>query len=339
MNVIIAVSNFLNPGQTPIVTVDQPLFTLAKTIQWKFPDTHGENKFVVMLGAMHTEKMVLEMLDDWLEGSGCTTALTNSGIASSGVAGSFIGVSQLTRTRYYHQVTALALYTLFLRAYDEYLASTTETDQLSLIDWTEMQTSSQPHFLYWYQTLELQLTALTFVKALRTADFKLYLEVLLQLMPWVFALDRIHYARNLPIHLRDMIALEELHPAIHNEFIAGRFVIQKTNNAFSSIALDQMPPTKDALYQHTLRAAYQAGHVWGQALITCPDLPEPSQWGWMKKETSWAPLWTTMPPISKSLKDLVTCQCKKMCKPPCECDMADVKCSTLCFCRGNCFRK
>ena len=76
MNVIIAVSNFLNPGQTPIMTVDQPLFTLAKKIQWKFPDTHGENKFVVMLGAMHTEKMVLEMLGDWLEGSGLTTALT-----------------------------------------------------------------------------------------------------------------------------------------------------------------------------------------------------------------------------------------------------------------------
>ncbi|KAK3741023.1 hypothetical protein RRG08_005713 [Elysia crispata] len=30
MNVIIAVSNFLNPGQTPIMIVDQPLFTLAK---------------------------------------------------------------------------------------------------------------------------------------------------------------------------------------------------------------------------------------------------------------------------------------------------------------------
>ncbi|KAK3741022.1 hypothetical protein RRG08_005712 [Elysia crispata] len=62
---------------------------------------------------MHTEKMVLEMLGDWLEGSGWATALTNSGIASSGVAESFIGVSHLTRTRYYHQVTALALILFF----------------------------------------------------------------------------------------------------------------------------------------------------------------------------------------------------------------------------------
>ena len=142
MNVIIAVSNHLNPGQTPIMTVDQPFFTIAKKIQWKFPDTHGENQFVVILGAMHTEKMVLDMLGDWLEGSGWTTALTNSGITSSGVAESFIGVSHLTRTRYFHQVTALALYTLFLRAHDQYFISTSENDQLSLIDWTYMQTSS-----------------------------------------------------------------------------------------------------------------------------------------------------------------------------------------------------
>ena len=56
------------------------------------------------------------------------------------------------------------------------------------------------------------------MKALRTADFKLYCEVLLQLMPWVFTIDNSHYARDLPAHLRDMLALEELHPVIHKEF-------------------------------------------------------------------------------------------------------------------------
>ena len=29
----------LNPGQTPVLTCDQPLFSLAKQIQWKWPDT------------------------------------------------------------------------------------------------------------------------------------------------------------------------------------------------------------------------------------------------------------------------------------------------------------
>ena len=69
MNVIIAVINHLNPGQTPIMAVDQPLFTIAKTIQWKFPDTHGENKFVVILGAMHTQRrwFLICLVTGWKE--------------------------------------------------------------------------------------------------------------------------------------------------------------------------------------------------------------------------------------------------------------------------------
>ena len=41
---------FLNPGQIPITTFDQPLFALAKFVQWRWPDTHGEKVHVVMLG-------------------------------------------------------------------------------------------------------------------------------------------------------------------------------------------------------------------------------------------------------------------------------------------------
>ena len=42
----------LNPGQTPVLNCDQPLFTLAKHIQWKWPDTYGEDKLVVMFGGV-----------------------------------------------------------------------------------------------------------------------------------------------------------------------------------------------------------------------------------------------------------------------------------------------
>ena len=37
--------------------------------------------------------------------------------------------------------------------------------------------------------------------------------------------------------------------------------------------IDNVPPTQDALYQHLLRVGYQAGHVWGQALLNTPQLP------------------------------------------------------------------
>ena len=189
MNIVAAVTKQLNPGQTLVMVVDQPLFTLAKKIQWKFSDILGEDKFVVMLGALHTEKMLYEVLGDWLEGSGWTSLLSVGGVASSGVANSMIKVTHLTRTRYMHQVTALALYSLLRQAHREYLTTTIEDEPLELDDWTKCQRVREPHFLYWHQTLELQLTVLQFVKSIRTASFDLYLETLEHLIPWVYALD------------------------------------------------------------------------------------------------------------------------------------------------------
>ena len=71
------------------------------------------------------------------------------------------------------------------------------------------------------------------------SDFKLYKESLFVLIPYFFVLDHMNYACWLPIHLRDMIALETLHPIIYQEFSIGNFVVRKTENSFSSIAIDQ----------------------------------------------------------------------------------------------------
>ena len=43
--------------------------------------------------------------------------------------------------------------------------------------------------------------------------------------------------------------------------------------------LDIVPPTENALFQHCLRAIYQAG-VWGRYLETYQSLPVPSDFGW-----------------------------------------------------------
>lgn len=50
MDVVQQAVHTINQGQTPIITCDQPLYKLAKDIQWKWPETHGEDSFVVMLG-------------------------------------------------------------------------------------------------------------------------------------------------------------------------------------------------------------------------------------------------------------------------------------------------
>lgn len=54
MNVIKSAVQYINTGQTPVITLDQPLFAIAKQIQWNWPASHGENQFVIMLGGLHS---------------------------------------------------------------------------------------------------------------------------------------------------------------------------------------------------------------------------------------------------------------------------------------------
>lgn len=75
MNMVKNAVEILNPGQVPIIACDQPLYALAKQIQWNWPDTHGENMFVIMFGGLHIEMAALKTLGDLLDGSGWTGAL------------------------------------------------------------------------------------------------------------------------------------------------------------------------------------------------------------------------------------------------------------------------
>ena len=96
---------YLNPDQVPVIAMDQPLYALAKQIQWTWPEL-GEESFVVMLGGLHIEMAVLSMLGKWLEGSGWSSALVEAGIVTSGRAEVMLSASHVKRTRYAHQVTA-----------------------------------------------------------------------------------------------------------------------------------------------------------------------------------------------------------------------------------------
>ncbi|CAB4002221.1 Hypothetical predicted protein [Paramuricea clavata] len=112
MNIIKKTTEHLHPGQVPVIAVDQPLFAVAKQIQWNWPQTHGEQNFVILLGGLHIEMVALKMLGDWLEDSRWTSALVEAGIANPGMANSFAKALNVKRARCAHQLTASALYAL-----------------------------------------------------------------------------------------------------------------------------------------------------------------------------------------------------------------------------------
>ena len=80
IDVIRQAINFLNPGQVPIIACDQPLYAIAKKIQWNWPSTYGEKKSVIMLGGLHIELALLKAIGSWIEDSGWTNALVQAGV-------------------------------------------------------------------------------------------------------------------------------------------------------------------------------------------------------------------------------------------------------------------
>ena len=108
--------------------------------------------------------------------------------------------------------------------------------------------------------------------------------------------------------------------------------------------LHELSPTGNALLQHILRCAYQAGLIWGQANLKNPTIPSPEGWGWQKDEKGqWVPVWTTIAAIWDACRQyLVKCGCKKGCTKLCSCRKAGkgVYCTVFCTaCRGECSNK
>ena len=85
---------------------------------------------------------------------------------------------------------------------------------------------------------------------------------------------------------------------------------------------DDMPPSSDALHQHTLRATYQSGHIWSCMMQNEFEVADVRNWGWSQAEpnSAPAPVYTTKPLISHNLRELSVCGCKSgKCKGNCKC--------------------
>jgi len=192
------------------------------------PETHGEDKYVVMFGGLHTESAAFKALGEFLDGSGWVNALVNADIASPGTAESFLRVSHLAKARRAHQITAAALYVLQQSAYNDYKAAFSA--------WCSKVASIQPQFSFWSQVLELKVLVLEIVRSIREGNFKSYVESVTALMPWMFALDHVNYARWLSVHVRDMATLQTSHPSVYQKFTSGAC----RTNGENSIGLEEL---------------------------------------------------------------------------------------------------
>ena len=96
--------------QTPVITLDQPLYVIAKAIHWDPTTRFNEDnyKYFVSLGSLRKE-MCENMLGDWVRDSGWVEMLIDADVSSPGRVEALIKGSHVTWTCYAHQVTALSL--------------------------------------------------------------------------------------------------------------------------------------------------------------------------------------------------------------------------------------
>ena len=118
-------TEFLNPGQTGVIGADQPLYAIAKQLQWTFPESVGGDKLFMMLGALHIEDNIHQMTEKLLRDSGGTTVLAQ--VLPSGRAQSALIEHHIKRIRYAHQLSVMYLHLLEHTAYSAYCSTGTGT--------------------------------------------------------------------------------------------------------------------------------------------------------------------------------------------------------------------
>ena len=86
IDIICRAVKLLNPSQTPVITMDEPLFCIAKQLQWLLPQKYGEKNLVLLLGGLHEEKALWSMLGALLKNSGWVKILSKSCVFTAGRA-------------------------------------------------------------------------------------------------------------------------------------------------------------------------------------------------------------------------------------------------------------
>ena len=229
---------FLNPGQTPIIEGDCPLYARQKMCQWMFPDEVGEENMVCMMGFLHLEMCIQEVAGKLLGGSGWERMFIIAKTHTSGVAASMLGGHKVKRTRHAYFATLAWLNILRKEAYSSYCNGGTPHDSMDV--WEKQLHLSFPTACYWGGIVRHFLLAYCrFIHCKRIGDWHGCLDAIDDLCGYIFAAGQTNYGRWLPVFLRDMTQLPNRHPDVYENFKKGKFVVQRSNKKFSLMGLDQ----------------------------------------------------------------------------------------------------
>ena len=145
---------------------------------------------------------------------------------------------------------------------------------LTFEEWCDHRMNESPQFQFWHLVLDMELIIFILIRSFMEVNFTLYCEALSGLIPYFFANNNVNYARWLPVHLKDMMSLEQHHPEVVREFHKGNFVVHKSKKEFSAIAIDQAHEQNNAVIKGdggAVRLTEDPGALW-RWMVALPEL-------------------------------------------------------------------
>lgn len=132
-----------------------------------------------MLGGLHIEMAIISMIGSWLDGSGWTENLVESGITTSGRAESLLKSCHVKRSRYSHEVSYAALNILMHEAYND----SEDKNSESFNQWCNRKQQESVQFRYWLTTMQLE-GLFVYIRSIRQGNFQDFLSTLENICPW-----------------------------------------------------------------------------------------------------------------------------------------------------------
>ena len=257
-----------------VCVCDQALYAKAAEIKWK--EAQKFEQVVLMMGPFHLLMMYLGVIGLRYRDAGLRDVAIQSEILADGSADRALNGKMYNRAVRVHKLFFEALHRIllekFLEEQQESIKHLVDEINLSLIDLAKdingenidafEDSDSFRNFVmlfidfkeklkgdsdlakFWLIYLDMVELLLNTIFSLRSGSWHLYVECMRDIVPWTFAYDRFNYSRYLTAHLGEMLALEENHPFVYNEFCKGNFTIQMSDTKrFARMEADKVIET------------------------------------------------------------------------------------------------
>lgn len=251
-----------------VISLDMGLYKPAKQILMLQTDL--QDKYILRPGELHTVMAMLRTIGSFIDNSGVDSAWIQSNIYGQSTCNQIINGNHVKRGLKAHIMTLLTLFHLykdvFFRSYPELelglkgalddfndacdtkSSETIRGTHSSLVNvvtekeivkqMAEFDQSGKPMHKIFRTYMKMVCIMLQFIRSVRTGDWNLHLISLEAFTKYFFALDKLNYARMIPLYLAEMKDLQKSNTSLWLEFQQGNWVVNKSQLSFCALGAD-----------------------------------------------------------------------------------------------------